>query len=197
MRFTILVDMDGTIEDLVSAWTQCLNARYGTEVSPEDVTNYDMRLAYPSLTEEQIFAPLNEKDFWRGVKPVAGAGKVMKRLISEGHRVYIVTSSYYTTLVAKTENVLFKHFPFIDWKHVIVASNKKMIKGDFLIDDAPHNLIGGDYCKLLMDAPYNRNINDQALGIHRVYSWEEVYTFISDVHRLYERLESYREEVIP
>lgn len=179
MGYTILIDMDGTIEDLVGAWTEYLNSLYHTNVTTEDIKDYNMRLAYPTLTEEQILAPLSTVELWRSVQPIHGAREAMEKLLVDGHEIYIVTSSHYLTVKVKFEEVILKYFPFIDWEHIIIASNKQMICGDFLIDDAPHNLMGGRYRKIMIDAPYNRCLDDKRYEIKRCYDWEEVYSYIS------------------
>ena len=99
---------------------------------------------------------------------------MIKWAIDEGHEVYIVTASAYETIKSKMENVLFRYFPFISWSNVIIASNKQMIHGDMLIDDAPHNLIDGKYVKILMTAPHNINYDAARNHMIRVNSWEEI-----------------------
>lgn len=186
-NLTILVDMDDTIEDLLGAWSKALNDMFGTDVRVEDIWDWDLRVAYPSLTDEQIFSVLNENWFWKSVKPLPHAATYLKRLIDDGHEVYIVSSSGYLTIKDKMEEVLFKYFPFIDWNHVIITSNKRMIRGDVLVDDGIHNHIGGDYLKILMDAPHNRFINATGNGLIRVKSWPGIYRVIND-YALYPEL---------
>lgn len=173
-RLRILVDMDDTIEHLLDAWIRCLNKRHGTTVKYADVTEWDLCKSFPTLTKEQIYAPLVEDDFWKTVEPMRDAADVLKWAIDEGHEIYIVTATAYETVKSKMENVLFKHFPFISWKNVIIAQNKQMIRGDILVDDAPHNLEGGDYIKLLMTAGHNRLYNAEKNGMYRVDTWQAV-----------------------
>lgn len=180
-QLTILVDMDDTIEHLLEAWVACLNERHGTQVKHGDITEWNLCNVFPTLTEEQIYAPLVEEDFWKTVRPMEDADKVLKWAIDQGHKVYIVTASDYRTISAKMEQVLFKHFPFIKWENVIVTSNKQMIRGDILIDDAPHNLEGGDYVKILMSAGHNRHYNAEANDMFRVYTWRAVQMCIAAV----------------
>ena len=72
-HLTILVDMDDTIESLASAWVDYLNARHGTTTKLTDITGWDISKAFPTLTNEQVYAPLFEDDFWDCVKPIDGA----------------------------------------------------------------------------------------------------------------------------
>ncbi len=177
-KLTILVDMDDTIENLLSVWVAYLNERYGLRVKTDDVRDWDLSLAYPSLTSKQVYSPLYDDEMWRRIEPLPYAAELLEKLIDEGHEVYIVTSSNYQTLKTKMDEVLFKYFPFLDWNHVIVTNNKQMIRGDVLVDDAPHNHIGGQYLKILMDSPHNREFDAQRFGMVRVYSWLEVYDTI-------------------
>ena len=52
------------------------------------------------------------------------------------------------------------------------------MKGDFLIDDAPHNLIDGEYVPILFDRPHNHGFDNAAHGIARVQTWDDVERII-------------------
>ena len=171
---TILVDMDDTIECLLAAWVKVLNERYGRSVSTEDVTDWDVTKAYPGLEKEQVYGVLNEEGFWGRVAPMPGAAEALQRFIAKGHEVYIVTATAYESVAEKMRDLLFRWFPFIGWDKVIIAARKQMIRADVLIDDAVHNMVGGQYAKILVDAPYNRGFDDAAEGMIRVHSWEEI-----------------------
>ena len=67
--FVICCDMDDTIEYLIQAWLRWLNNRYELSVQYEDVKHWEMKRAYPTLTEKQIFEPLALPDFWRRSPP--------------------------------------------------------------------------------------------------------------------------------
>lgn len=179
-KFTILVDMDDTLESLLPAWVQWLNTHHGLSVDVESIAEWDMRVSFPSLTAEEINAPLFIREFWETVLPKPGAVECVKRLIDDGHEVYICTASNYKTLTDKMEVVLFRHFPYLKWENVIVSYNKHLIKGDFIIDDAPHNLENTPRFSLpiLMDAPHNRDADSNAF--YRVHDWYEIYKLITN-----------------
>lgn len=179
-KLTILVDMDDTIEDLLHSWLRYLNNRYGLNVTDREVRDWDLTVAYPTLTAKQVYGVLYEDEFWEDIQPFPRAAEFLQRLLADGHEIYIVTSSNYQTIKTKMEKVLFRHFPFLDWNHVIVTNNKQMIKGDFLVDDAPHNLVGGDYIPIMMNAPHNRSFSASEYGIQRVDNWTQIYEIISN-----------------
>lgn len=188
-RLTILVDMDDTIENLLSAWVERLNRDFGTDIKPNDVTEWDISKSFPMLTREQVVSPLFCNDFWYSVMPKPGAPEMLKRLIDDGHRVLIVTTSGYHTLRTKMDVTLFGYFPFLSWDDVIVTRHKQLIRGDVLIDDGVHNLENGSYMKILMDAPHNRNYDAETNGMIRVKDWEEVYSAISKLAEITEEIE--------
>lgn len=98
-----------------------------------------------------------------------------------GHEVYIVTATPYISVPEKMDDLLFRWFPFITWEQVIITSRKQLIKGDVLIDDGIHNLEGGDYVKILMTAPHNRDYDAEANGMIRVNNWKEIEEVIADL----------------
>lgn len=176
-KWTILFDADDTVENLCDCWIAMLNERYGTSVTLEDVRDWDIALAFPTLTKEQVFGVLRDDELWRRITPIPGAVEVLQKLHDEGHQLYMVTASDYRTCKTKVERLL-ELFPFLDWEHIIITSNKQMIRGDILIDDGPHNLVDGEYIKILFDRPHNRNYDDTGKGMLRLHTWEEIDTVI-------------------
>ena len=166
--------MDDTIEALLDAWLKKLNKKYGRNVSREEIVSWDTSSAFPGLTKSDVYGVLLENDFWKEVEPIPGAADALRYFKSKGHEVYIVTATHYRSLFGKMEYLLFRYFPFITWDDVIITSRKQMIKGDVLIDDGVHNLIGGDYKKILVDAPYNRDFDAEANGMIRVCNWDQI-----------------------
>ncbi|MBQ9910516.1 MAG: NUDIX domain-containing protein [Lachnospiraceae bacterium] len=184
---TILVDMDDTIEQLLQTWVSDVNARYGTHAVVDDVKSWDVTKAFPGLTRQQVYEIPDEPGFWGRVKPVPGAVEGLQKLIADGHDIYIVTATQYESLAEKMSDLLFKYFPFISWRQVIVTKRKQMIRGDVLIDDGPHNLEGGEYEKILVDASHNRDYDEKAHGMIRVKNWDEI---LKAVDRIAERYAS-------
>lgn len=172
---TILIDADDVLEDLTKKWILYINEKYGTSVRYEDVTEWDMTKNYPTLTREQVYGAELEEELYDRLEPNPGAVETVKRLMDEGHEIYIVTSTPCRVIRAKFEKVILRYFPYLTWKNVIITSNKQMIRGDVLIDDGVHNLLGGDYKKILVTAPYNAGFNAEEHGMTRVKSWEEIY----------------------
>lgn len=174
-KVTVLIDIDDTMTHLTRAWCRCLNKRYGTNVSEDDILGWKISNYFPELTEDQVFEPLHEDSFWWDVEPMVDAPKYIKQLMDEEFKVYICTASFFDTIKSKFERVLGRYFPFISWNQVIVTKNKQLVNGDILIDDGVHNLVGGAYKKILMSAPHNKDYDAESNGMIRVNTWEEAY----------------------
>jgi len=177
----ILIDMDDVLECLVQGFVDYHREKYGTTTTAEDINNWDLALAFPTLTREQVYSPEREDGFWKYVKPLPGADEALRQLIAEGHEIYIVTASFYESLRAKMDDVLFRYYPYLSWDQVIITANKQLIKGDILIDDGPHNLEGGEYRAILFDAPHNRSYDEKAAGVIRAHGWDEVLAAVEKI----------------
>ena len=177
----ILTDADGVLENLTHVWVELLNEKYGYSVKYEDVKEWDMCKSYPGLTREEVYGMELNDELYDRMGPMEGGPECIRKLIEKGHEVYVVTNTPYQVIKSKMEKVIFKYYPFLTWKNVIVASNKKLIKGDVLIDDGIHNLMGGDYKKILFTAPYNEDFDAKANDMIRVSNW-------SDIEKVFEKL---------
>lgn len=174
----ILCDMDDVLEQLVKRWTYVLNKQYGTNVSESEIVDWEIAKFFPSLTKEQVFAPLSEPEFWLGIEPMPHAQRVVKRLLDEGHTFRVVTSSRYDTVAPKMK-LLLTLYPYLSWKDVIIAHDKKLISGDVLIDDGTHNLIDFPAQRILFDRPHNHNFNEKNYDMIRAHDWYDVYNIIN------------------
>lgn len=175
---TILVDMDDTMEQLLEALVSRANERFGRNAAVEDVTDWSIVCAFPGIQKKQVLDLMYEAGFWEDVKPIPGAAEALRHFMEEGHEVYVVTATEFDHVRDKMEKVLFRYFPFISPRQVIITGRKQMIRGDVLIDDGIHNLEGGEYKKILFTKPYNRAYDAEANGMVRVHNWDEIAAVI-------------------
>ena len=187
---TILVDVDNVLEDLISAWVKALNIKYDRNVNPDDINEWDIMKFFPGLSRNQVFSPLHTKELWESLTPIPGAEEYLKKLVDDGHNVVLLTSAHPDTVSYKYKFIN-KYFPYISFKDIIFASRKQMVKGDVLIDDAPHNLVGGDYIKILMNAPHNTSFKAFDYNIMRVNTWQEIYELIGYISERFDKYEKY------
>lgn len=181
-NFIVLLDVDNVLEDLTTAWINAVNIKFGTNVNPDDITDWEMKKFFPNLSRTQIYSPLHTKEFWKSLEPMTGAKKYVELLIEKECEVCLVTSSHPDT-VAYKYNFIKKHFPMIAYNDIFFCSRKQLVIGDVLVDDKPKNLIGGSYHKLLMDCPHNRSFDETKYNIKRVKNWREVFNAIIGIKK--------------
>lgn len=178
-NFRLLTDMDDVMENLFECWMDMLrffqrnNPKY-VHKSASEIEEWNVEKAFPMLTTEEVFQPLNTSLIWEMIQPLPGAIRVLKKYNSmERVDVRILTSSHYSSVFPKRE-FLRKNFPFINWNQVIVASEKQFVDGNVLVDDYENNLVGGRYKGLLFSQPHNRHFDVSMYPyITRVKDWDE------------------------
>lgn len=106
----ILVDLDNVLINTGEAWVAEINRRHGTSVDYDDVTKWEIEYLFPSLTHDEVYAPLTDGSAWDYVTPVDGAQEYVQKLIDDGHELYIVTSSSLNTIGKKWREVIKKFF---------------------------------------------------------------------------------------
>lgn len=178
---TIFVDMDDVLVELLDAWTHELNKISKYNKQPSDITDWEMKLAYPDLTSNQIFDILGHVDFWKNVRQVNDAYTYMKKLIQDGHKVYVATASYPLNFFVKTEYCLFKIFDFLSPDNVICIHDKFLLNGDILFDDYYENLRKFKGIKVLKTAAYNVNCPEECFHfrVSKENAWKDFYTIIT------------------
>ena len=62
-KLTICCDFDDTMNQLLPAWINWLNNKYNLNVQLDEVDTWYIDKIFPTLTEDQIYEPLNTPDF--------------------------------------------------------------------------------------------------------------------------------------
>ena len=118
----ILCDADDTIENLCQTWVTYLNRMYGTTVHSSEIVDWNVSLFFPSLTKEQVYDPIFNKNFWKEINPIDGCYKVLKE-INKRDELYIITATNYQTCDTKIERIL-EMYPFLKWSQFIITERK-------------------------------------------------------------------------
>lgn len=181
-EFTVLIDMDDTIENLCEAWVKWLNEKYKFMVFLDDITEWDMCKFFPDIPESEVYAPLYDEEFWKTVRPKMDAIEYIDKMDSEGYNILICTHSNIKTIRQKVEYILNRYFPSIDDNHIIILKHKQMLTADVLVDDGVHNLIGGNYKKILFTASHNKAFDAESNDMTRCNNWKEVYETITKLY---------------
>lgn len=161
-QLTILLDLDDVLNNQNEIWVNTLNQRYGRNVAVDDITDWDMRLAFPGLQDDELYGPAYRGEFVQSMTAPLDAVTYTKAWHNNGHELYVVTSTSAENAEAKIQ-WLFRNYTWFDRDRFIMCHHKNLIFGDILVDDAIHNLkamkwegANPNCICVCMDKPWNR-----------------------------------------
>jgi len=182
MQKIVVSDMDDVLVDLIPAWVDLLNKQHNRNVNYKDITEWDMHISYPGLTDKELFGVLNTEELWKSVQPKVNAVEGVKRFIDDGYKFYVCTASHYKTIANKMTHALFPYFN-LNYQDIIVCHDKHLIHCDYIVDDNPENLKHSSAIRFLMDTPHNQKADMHHYDF-RVSSLLDMYNIIKELERL-------------
>jgi 5'(3')-deoxyribonucleotidase len=165
----IAIDMDEVLADPIYKFIQLYNRDYGVPLDLVLEPGNEIYQHVPEHAKDKWFEYINEKGFFRDLKPLEGSVEAVKKL-QEKYDVYIVSAAmeFRNSLVDKYD-WLAEYFPFITWKNIMFCGDK-IVDVDVMIDDRVKNFVGFKGRKLLFTSPHNLLLT----GYERVNNWQEV-----------------------
>jgi 5'(3')-deoxyribonucleotidase len=129
---TVLVDMDGVSVDFWGPVLREYNGSRNLEVTLGDIDDW-------SFPVDEIW---KEPGFFASLEPIDGAAWALDELLTRGHDVYLVSAGHGLALSEKSLWVR-QHLPFMKDRVLFTDGKtpKGLVRGDVIVDDAPHNLI--------------------------------------------------------
>ncbi|MBK5280095.1 MAG: 5'(3')-deoxyribonucleotidase [Bacteroidia bacterium] len=161
--------MDDVLSDATGQFINFYEIEFGIRVTKESMNFKEEMKRFPDHHDEVSKFPFR-KNFFRMMAVNENSQEVVKKL-NQRYDVFIVSSAmeFPNSLPEKLE-WLSEHFSFLHWKQIVFCGNKKIVHGDYMIDDLPHNLETFNGEKLLFTAPHNMQFNH----LKRVNDWKEV-----------------------
>jgi 5'(3')-deoxyribonucleotidase len=159
---TILVDSDSIVANFYFQVLKDHEKATGEALDPHYWDGWDKK-----LNGVDPLSYFSRPGFFRGLEPIPGAQAVLKGLHDDGHQVVVVSSATLTNAPGEKLEWFSEHFPWIDRKRIIFATEKYRVRGDFFIDDHWHN------------AAMYKDHNPLAvtIGIQYPYNWLRDYCF--------------------
>lgn len=166
-RYSIAVDMDGVIADLLNPWLEVLRKEEGEELTIHDITHWDV----------WRFCKCGKKaldylgyDLFCNLPVIPGSQEALQKL-QKYYDIYIVTTSTQNPEIIRAKyEWLDEHFPFIKPDYRMFVGKKDVIFTDYMIDDGIHNLETFRGLGILFDHPYNRYEH----RFLRARNWKEI-----------------------
>lgn len=181
----ILLDVDGVLADFVSAAVKIGNELAGTSYTAADITDWRM-FSLPGLreVESEIWDRINEPGFMAALNVFEGTKQAVQKLKKLGDVAILSTPLYRSTTAPYERYVwLFEHFG-IEWKDVVYAYRKDLVRGLILVDDKPENieswcLANPDGYGVLWDRPYNSTCSPPK-NAERSSNWNDVLEIVKN-----------------
>lgn len=182
MRKTLFIDMDNTLADFNTAFSNKFEMLYG-EPLVYDQKSYDLLYQMDNIKDkEKVYLEvMDSKDFFVDIEPYDGAVKSLHTL-NEFFDVYICSKPYNRGGLHSARDKLrwLKfHAPFIDiYKQVIFMSDKELLDGKnrILIDDNVEFLNAWSHEAICFAQPYNKDCSYD----FRSNDWEEIADWLLD-----------------
>ena len=180
----INIDFDSVLVNTTEEWIKVLNNTHGTNVKYSDIKDWDMKLAFPSLKEDEILKPLMSDFFWLiKIKPIQDSQMIIQYLFDDKHDIKVVSNTHYENAYIKT-NMMKKFFPCLKSTDFVSVQDKSRYTGDLLLDDCLDNLISFNGYKILFSQPWNEKYDYKALSalhIQRVDNWLDFDRLITEM----------------
>jgi 5'-nucleotidase len=166
--FTPLIDMDDVLCNLVQPWMSILEQRFKIKIDFEDLNGWNLGeilpAKYPVLTSSRVYAPLDEPGFFRNLPIMPGVKAVLEEMKHMGWRPVIVTSLPIVkhnpgqVIQEKCEWIEENLSGLIEPRNVVITYKKFLVRGDALVDDAPHNLEQFPGHTVAVNKPWNKEV---------------------------------------
>lgn len=168
----LCLDQDDVLAQHNEEVIERYNKKYGTNFCSEDIISWDMTSIMGKQVEKIMFVP----EMFKDLKIVDNCYDYLKILYeSDLFEIFIVTAAHPASCGYKY-NWVKEKLPFFNKKNMIFTNRKDLVNGDLLLDDGPHNIIAFKKDVVIMDKPYNRNIE----GFDRITNWNQFPDLVLD-----------------
>lgn len=160
--------MDEVIADPMNAMIDWYIKEYGGEIDYDNMVGSWIR-GFPSEHQTMVRARLDEPGFFRHL-PVMDDSVAVLEEMNKRYEIFIVSAAmeFPNSLKDKYEWLL-EHFPFFTWRQLALCGDKKLVQGDYMIDDHVRNLTHFNGKAYLYSSPHN--LTQQ--GYERINNWKE------------------------
>lgn len=170
---TLLIDLDDTVAECTKRWLMVLNRQHDLSIAIDDIKVY----GDPAPLIEQLLGvskeealkivrePFHQKGFFESLIPIKDAVDSVNLLFERGFNIVWATTvpSFDAPAAVEKEEWLRKHFPeifpYTSYVPLIPSVSKSVLSGDFILEDAVHNIINskGIHTTVLFEKSWNKN----------------------------------------
>jgi len=147
------------------------NKDFNDNLTVDKITSWGIQDFVKSEARDAILEYVNRPEVFEKSKPICGSAHALSYLKSQGYRIIFISVNNPDNV----KNRWLKKYGFIESDDdVVIATDKSLIKCQFLVDDNPKNLLNIDGIGILFTQPHNKNID----WFPRANNWQEVIGII-------------------
>lgn len=182
-NWTIAVDVDDTVAELMDEWLIIYENLYGRGLKKEHITDWECS-CIPTEHRKEFYAILHSQTLYDNVKPVKGALEGITELRNAGARIVFVTSAVQGHEGAKLRWL--RWYGFLPERYAepdyIECYDKSLIRADLIIDDKPDTCLAYPAYAILKETPANRTWeNPDLTRIIRAKEWSWIVTIATSL----------------
>jgi len=165
----IIVDMDEVMADPMGDMINWYKKEYGLDVDYQKMLGGSWVRGFPEHHQPIVRERLFSEGFFRRLSVMKDSVDVLKEM-NKKYEVFIVSAAteFPNSLKDKLE-WLIENFPFFTWKQLVLCGDKRLVQGDYMIDDHVRNLQHFNGKKYLFTSAHNLDVS----GYDRINDWLE------------------------
>jgi len=174
---TIAIDLDSVLADVLIIWVNEYNKSKDKNISKNDIIVWDIPTILPisEIESESLFSYVWEYR-WKEIPPTEkDIGNIIKRLKLKDYRISILTKRERKTIPYVSKWLDINSIYCDELICIFDSTPKSLYPFDFLIDDAPHNIIDIKLPKkgILFNQPWNQH-----------FQWPSRINLLSDIFQI-------------
>lgn len=184
----IFTDLDDTVNRFTETLLKYNNSIHSTNFAKSDITYWH----WWNNAYKNPFWPTTQDKFWDDVGFDIKAIDVLLKYINQGHQVYLVSASSFTSSLSRKiantilafqtyYNNVYKIACPITERNIIICYDKFLLSGPdcVLIDDRTTNIERFNGYRILVDQPWNKHCD--APYTQRAMNWADVDMFLREI----------------
>lgn len=165
----VIIDMDEVIADPMGAMVSWYEKEFGIQVDYSLMREGSWVKGFAAEHQSLVLERLHSPGFFRDLPVMDDAIEVLREM-NQRYEIFIVSAAVeFPNSLKDKHDWLLHHFPFFTWKQLVLCGDKRMIHGDYMIDDHVRNLVHFPGKQYLYSAFHNREIE----GYDRINNWKE------------------------
>jgi len=165
----VIIDMDEVIADPMGDMINWYKEKYDQPIDYKKMLGGSWLRGFPEQHQSMVQNRLMGEGFFRNLSVMKDSVQTLKG-INERYELFIVSAAteFPNSLKDKLEWLL-EHFPFLTWKQLALCGDKRLVYGDYMIDDHVRNLKHFNGKKYLFTSAHNLDVE----GYDRIDNWKE------------------------